>query len=194
MEKLRFVIHDPMTRPLKHKTHEVWRPVKQLQNKRKLQQLRNKFRVVNSDPDANGTDIANFWQQTMSVKAPPLDHCSSYLKQLFQGKDIAIMAKVLVKPLTKDVVHAALSNLNAMSSPGFDDVPCAVYTAFAGAFVPVRFDIISNFYVSETISDSWSLALLNVIPKARATVTVREVRPLVLQNTCHKWFAACTSL
>ena len=45
-ERLCYVTHDPMTRPLKRKTHEVWRLVKQLQNKRTLQQLRIKFSVV----------------------------------------------------------------------------------------------------------------------------------------------------
>ena len=104
------------------------------------------------------------------------------------------MANALIKCVSKDLVHAALSNLNATASPGFDGIPCAVYTAFAGAFVPVMFHIISGFCASETIFDTWSLALLNVIPKARGTVTVRELRPLVLQNTCHKWFAACISL
>ena len=90
------------------------------------------------------------------------------------------MAKVPIKSLTKDLVHAALSNLNAIWSPGFDGIPCAVYTAFAGAFVRVMLDIISAFCTSETISDSWSLALLNVIPKARGTVTVRDLQPLIL--------------
>ena len=78
-EELRSVIHDPMTRPPKRETHEMWRPVKQLQNTRKLQQPRNKFGVVIADPDAIGSEIANFWAQTMPVKGPPLDHCSSYL-------------------------------------------------------------------------------------------------------------------
>ena len=62
MEKLHSVIHDSMTRPLKRKTHEVWRLVKQLQNKRKLQGLRNKFGVVITHLDAIGTEGANFWQ------------------------------------------------------------------------------------------------------------------------------------
>ena len=164
-----------------------------MQNKRKLQQLRNKFGVVVTDPDAICTEIANFWQQTTPVTSPPLDQCTTYLHKFFQGKDIAVMAKALIKPLSKDLVHAAQSNLNDTLS-GFDGIPCAVYTSFAGTFVPVMFDIISSLYTSETISDTWSLALLNVIPKARGTVTVRELRPLVLQNTFHKWFAACVSL
>ena len=73
------------------------------------------------------------------------------------------MAKVLSKPLPKDLVHAALSNLNVRSSPGFTGILCAVYAAFAGAFVPVMFDIISNLYASGTISNLWSLALVIVI-------------------------------
>ena len=82
------------------------------------------------------------------------------------------MAKELIKPLSIEVVHAPLSNLNTTSSPGFDGIPCSVYAAFANVFAPLIFEIISIFYASETISDSWALALLNVIPKAQGTVTI----------------------
>ena len=51
MEKPRSVINNPMTRPLERKTHEVWRLVNQLQNKRKLQRLRVKFGVVIAPSD-----------------------------------------------------------------------------------------------------------------------------------------------
>ena len=85
MEKLRSVIHDPMTRPLKRKTHEVWMLVKHLQNKRKLQPLRHKFGVVITDQDAIGKEIAKFWQQTMSVTCPhslnALNICTSFFKE-----------------------------------------------------------------------------------------------------------------
>ena len=42
-----------------------------------------------------------------------------------------------------------------------------------------------------SLDKTWSLALLNPIPKALRIVKADELRPLVLQNTCHKWFAAC---
>ena len=38
------------------------------------------------------------------------------------------------------------------------------------------------------------LALLNVVPKARGTASVKDLRPLVFQNTCHKWIASCVFL
>ena len=33
-----------------------------------------------------------------------------------------------------------------------------------------------------------------MVPKARGVVSVKHLRPLVLQNTCHKWIASCVSL
>ena len=150
----------------------MWRLVKQVQNKRKLQSLRNKFGVVISDPDSIAQEISQFWQRTMSLQGPLADMCSTYLSKFFQGKDVQLMAKALIKPLSIDLVHAALSNFNTTSSPGFDGIPCSVYAAFANVFAPAIFEIISNFHASETISDSWALAPLNVIPKARGTVTV----------------------
>ena len=38
------------------------------------------------------------------------------------------------------------------------------------------------------------MALFNPIPKARGIVEAEELRPLVLQNTCHKWVAAIIGL
>ena len=62
-----------------------------------------------------------------------------------------------------------------------------------GKFFDVEGGAITNSSPIGKLSKSF-VALLNEIPKARGTVTVRELRSLVLQNTCHKSFAACISL
>ena len=40
----------------------------------------------------------------------------------------------------------------------------------------------------------WAEALRNVIPKGRRIVQVTNCRPLVLQNTAHKWMATLVAL
>ena len=82
------------------------------------------------------------------------------------------MASALIKLVSIDLVHVALTNLNITSPPGFHGIPCSVYATFASAFVPVMHDIVSTFYAIETFSDNWSLALLNVIPTTRGIVNV----------------------
>ena len=104
------------------------------------------------------------------------------------------MAEMLIKPLSAPLVHAALLALNRTSAPGLDGVPCSIYASFAEQFSPVMYNLIQGYYRSGTMNEDWALALLNVIPKTRGTVSVKDLRPLVLQNTCHKWIASCVSL
>ena len=57
-------------------------------------------------------------------------------------------------------------------------------------------NLIQGHYRAGTINEDCALALtlLNVVPKARGTVSVNDLGPLVLQTTCHKWIALCVSL
>ena len=55
-------------------------------------------------------------------------------------------------------------------------------------------DIFHQAVAAGRIDDSWVVALLNPIPKVPGVVAVNELRPLVLQNTCLKWFTAIVAL
>ena len=194
LDKLKTLMHEPYDAPARSTRQEVWRLVKQLQSKRKLMSLRHKTGQVLCDPHAIASEIASFWQQTMSVGGQPLTECHSYLASFFKSKNIPLMAEMLIKPLSAPLVHAALLALNRTSAPGLDGVPCSIYASFAEKFSPVMHNLIQGYYRSGTMNEDWALALLNVIPKTRGTVTVKDLRPLVLQNTCHKWIASCVSL
>ena len=86
------------------------------------------------------------------------------------------MAHFLIKPLSMGLVHAALTNSNPTSSPGFDGVPSSIYDTFSIVFVPIMHSIVKHFYATSGISDDWALALLNVIPKARGSMAVKDVQ------------------
>ena len=166
----------------------------QLQSKRKLMSLRHKTGQALYDPHAIASEIASFWQQTMSVGGQPLNECHSYLASFFKSKNVPLMAEMLIKPLTAPLVHTALLALNRTSAPGLDGIPCSIYVPFAEQFSPVMHNLIQGHYRAGTLNEEWALAVLNVVPKARGTVSVKDLRPLVLQNTCHKWIALCVSL
>ena len=55
-------------------------------------------------------------------------------------------------------------------------------------------DIFHQAVAAGRIDDSWVVALLNPIPKVPGVVAIIELRPLVLQNRCSKWFTAIVGL
>ena len=102
------------------------------------------------------------------------------------------MSQMLVRPLTLTLVEAALASLNQTSSPGIDGIPCAVYSKFQSQYA-TRMLHITQHTLDEgkkKFNREWVEALLNLIPKGRGIVQVAVCRPLVLQNTTHKWMAA----
>ena len=50
------------------------------------------------------------------------------------------------------------------------------------------------FLSNRDIPQHWSLALLNPIPKVAGVPHSKDLRPLVLQNTCLKWITGIISL
>ena len=94
---------------------------------------------------------------------------------------------ILSKPLTYDLVHAALDTLNRDSAPGFDGLGPKIYECFHQHFVPRMINITQDFESTATLPDSWSVALLNPISKSAGVATSGDLRPVVLQNSAIKW-------
>ena len=68
LEQLKSTLADPFESKPFRKKHKVWRLIKQLQCKRKLLSLRNKFGVTLPDAASMAEEIPTFWQETMSIK------------------------------------------------------------------------------------------------------------------------------
>jgi len=157
---------------------------------RKSLAIRNKFGVPLPDAGAIAKEITGFWQDIMSVKGVGIDRCKSYLGDFFGTKDWASFASALVKRVDIHLVLAALESLSETSSPGIDGVSASIYWTFRDAFAPQMLHIFVAAMSTGTIPEHWTLALLNLIPKVPGIGTVSDWRPLVLQNTCLKWFTA----
>ena len=156
--------------------------------------LRDRHGVVLPDPDSMAGEITSFWTESMSSTGKPVEACRAYLSKFFGCKDMAVMVRLLMQDLTPELVAAALDTLNANSSAGFDGIPTAIYKRFTGLFTPHMFSIMRGILADGALNHDWALALFNPIPKARGTVKAEELRPLVLQDTCHKWVAAIIGL
>ena len=94
---------------------------------------------------------------------------------------------MLSKPVTYDLVHAALDTLNGDWAPALDGLGAEIYQRFHQHFVPDTIHIIQEFESTGALPDSWSVALLNPIPKLAGVPTSGDLRPLVLQNSAIKW-------
>ena len=79
--------------------------------------------------------------------------------------------RMLSKPLTYDLVHAALDTLNRESAPGHEGFRPEIYQHFHQHFVPRMNRIIQDFESTGSLPDSWSVALLNPIPKTAGIPT-----------------------
>ena len=194
LDKLKTTLHDPHHFQPWRRRQEIWRLTKQLQFKRKLYSLRNRSGQLLPDPGSMVSEIVTYWQQTMNSSGKPQPEALTYLEKIFHGKNLALMAKMLIQPLSLDLVHAALESLNGTSAPGIDGVQVSIYKAFSDFFCPIMLDIHTGILSSNTLNSDWSLALLNPIPKGLGTASVHNLRPLVLQNTSHKWVAAILAL
>ena len=194
LDKLKTTLHHPHHFQPWRRRQEIWRLTKQLQFKRKLYSLRNRFSQLLPDPESMVSEIVNYWQHTMNSSGKSQPEVVTYLEKLFHGKNTALMAKMLIQPLSLDLVHAAMDSLNGTSAPGIDGVQVSIYKTFSDFFCPMMLDIYTRILSSKTLSSDWSLALLNPIPKGLGTASVHNLRPLVLQNTSHKWVAAILAL
>ena len=130
----------------------------------------------------------------MSVKGVGMDRCRAYLGPFFGREDWASFAAALVKQVDIHLVLAALESLSKTSSSGIDGIPASIYWAFKDAFAPHMLHIFESALASGTVPEDWTLALLNQIPKVPVVATLSDLRPLVLQNTCLKWFTAIIAL
>ena len=161
--------------------------VRQLQVKCQLHTLRSKIGKILPKPEEMAQEIFGFWSSMMSSSGQPSQQVSEYLCSLFKDKSLADMAKMLIKPPSGDLVPEALESLNTTSSPGIDRFTGVIYKNFADHFVPLMHRIYQGLLDSPSILGSWSLALLNPIPKTAGMAGVQDVRPLVLQKFNNKW-------
>ena len=99
LEKLKAAISDPHSSQPWHRKQEIWRLIRRLQVKRKLHTLRTKSGAVLPDADSIAKEMHSLWSSTMVSLGLPSVQVSAYSCSFFNGKLLAGMAKLLIKPL-----------------------------------------------------------------------------------------------
>ena len=123
----------------------------------------------------------------MNNGGAPEEACSTYLKKVFGKRDLTVIFRALFKPMSKELALKALDTLQPSASPCLDGFTIQIYKAFKDVFAPKLVEVIEQFLTTGNVPQSWSLALLNPIPKVATTPEAKDLRPLVLQNTGLKW-------
>ena len=193
LNKIKQALADPYEHTPGNRKKEIWRLTKQLQTRKRLLRLRNQTGVL-TDPEAIAKEITSFWAGIMNNGGASEEACFTYLNDFFEGKDMNMLVKALYKPLSIDVVLKALDNLQPTAAPGYDGFVVKIYKAFKENFAPHMVLVIEEFLRTGEIPQHWSLALLNPIPKVPGDPAAKDLRPLVLQNTCLKWISATIAL
>ena len=92
-----------------------------------------------------------------------------------------------MRPLTQDLVLAALERMPRGSSPGVDGVITDENKVFPSIFVPRLLTSMQAFLEVGAVPDAWSGCLMRCIPKHSGEVGLGDLRPICLQNSCIKW-------
>ena len=194
LSNLKDTLEDPTERPVGSKKKDIWRLVKQLHFRRRLQRLRNTNGTTLTDPESIAKEITTYWGGIMNNGGAGEPECSAYLKKFFGKRDLAAIFQALFKPMSTDLALKALGALQPAASPGYDGFTIQVYQAFKQVFVPKLVKVMDEFLKSGQVPVFWSIALLNPIPKVASTPEAKHLRPLVLQNTGLKWISASIAL
>ena len=94
----------------------------------------------------------------------------------------------------KRQLHTLRSKTGQVLPDPVDGFTGAIYKCLSGHFVPLMPQTYQTLLDNPTLPETWSIALLNPIPKTASLPGVQDLRPLVLQNFCNKWVANIVAL
>ena len=89
LAKLKLALADPFESEIRQKRQDVPRLVKQLQHKRRLLSLRDRYGVILPDAPAIAKEITDVWSGTMASTGASPTECKLYLQQFF-GKRVTV--------------------------------------------------------------------------------------------------------
>ena len=120
LDHLKEVLADPTEELPGCRRKNIWRLVKQLQCRKKLQRLRDSSGNILTDPAAIAKEVTSFWAGIMNTGGGDGEACVAYLRSFFGKRNIPQLFRALFKPLTIDLANKALDSLQLNSSPGID--------------------------------------------------------------------------
>ena len=132
--------------------------------------------------------LSGYWSGVMASNDVSVSDCKAFLQSLDLPRQWRYVATKLIRTLTEEVVLTALERMHATSSPRLDGVSAAVYQRMLLVFVPGIFYMVQAMWSSSVVPESWSLAIMNCMPKRPRIPEVSALRRICLQHSVFKWF------
>ena len=188
-DKLRVELQTTGSAPRKRAQHtqQIFRLMRPLQERKRLQQLRLAGGTVIRDKLRIASELTTFWSSIMQGGAKTQDEVESYLVSKGIHFRLAQCTPLLFKELSANLVTAALERLKNGPVPGLDGVPACIYQHFPDIFVQQLLYSLHGFMAGDVPLDSWTVALVSSIPKHPGVPLVEGLRPISVCNVLLKW-------
>ena len=125
--------------------NELYRLMRELQERKKLQQLVSRTRSAIRGAKAVAKEPVDHWDKVSTPTGSTEEDCVAYLKSLGVEQRLRKAGRLLFKQLSLDIVHEGLKRLNSNSSPGLDGFSAKFFKRFSGIFEPQMYDSMKRF-------------------------------------------------
>ena len=105
---------------LRTRRNELYRLMRELQERKKLQQLVSRTGSAIRGAKAVAKELVDHWDKVSTPTGTTEEECVAYLKALGVEQRLRKAGRLLFKQLSLDIVHEGLKRLNSNSSPGLD--------------------------------------------------------------------------
>ena len=172
---------------LRQQRNEWYRLMRELQERKKLQQLVPRIGSAIRGAKAVAKELVDHWDKMSTPAGSTEEDCVAYLKSLGVEQRLRKAGRLLCKQISPDIVHEGLKRLNSNSSPGLDGFSAKFFKRFSGIFEPQMYDSLKRFLDVGKMPETWTSGVVTMIPKTKAMQTTDSLRPIALQNTRQKW-------
>ena len=172
---------------LRTRRNELYRLMRELQERKKLQQLVSRTGSAIRGAKAVAKELVDRWDKVSTPTGTTEEECVTYLKALGVEQRLRKAGRLLFKQLSLDIFHEGLKRLNSNSSPGLDGFSAKVFKRFSDIFEPQMYESLKRFLNVGKMPETWTSGVVTMIPKTKAMQTPDSLRPIAMQTTRQKW-------
>ena len=188
LSKLKGVITSGETSgDLRTQRNELYRLMRELQERKKLQQLVSRAGTSIRGAKAVAKELVEHWDQVSTPTGATEEEFVAYPKALGVEQRLRKAGRLMFKQFSLDIVHEGLKRLNNNSSPGLDSFSAKFFKRFSEIFGPQMYESLKRFLDVGTMPETWTSGVVTMIPKTKAMQTPDSLRPIALQTTGQKW-------
>ena len=153
---------------LRTQRNELYRLMRELQERKKLQQLVSRTGSAIRGAKAVAKELVDHWDKVSTPTGSTEEECVAYLKSLGVEQRLRKAGRLLFKQLSPDIVHEGLKRLNSNSSPGLDGFSAKFFKRFSGIFEPQMYESLKRFLDVGKMPETWTSGVVTMIPKTKA--------------------------